>query len=167
MVIIVRNRLISFTRTSPTFVRKKAALTLLRLYRKHPEVIPAAEWALRIVALMDDMDLVRLLSHLDISDLVSDLVRSGCGHLCYKSRNDACPRSPRCICRMLPEGGRPAEQSTEQSCAIIGTSSIGIEQLVVEHEYMATYAYYKVPSPWLQVKLLRLLQYYPPTGEKV
>lgn len=38
------------------------------------------------------------------------------------------------------------------------------QQLVVEHEYSATYAYYKVPSPWLQVKLLRLLQYYPPTG---
>jgi AP-2 complex subunit alpha len=37
-------------------------------------------------------------------------------------------------------------------------------QLVVDHEYTATYEYYKVPSPWLQVKLLRLLQYYPPTG---
>lgn len=45
--------------TSPNFVRKKAALTSLRLYRKHPEVIPAAEWALRIVSLMDDTDLVR------------------------------------------------------------------------------------------------------------
>jgi len=41
-------------------VKKKAALTLLRLYRKHPEVIPAAEWALRIVSLMDDQDLVRI-----------------------------------------------------------------------------------------------------------
>ena len=39
-------------------VKKKAALTLLRLYRKHPDVIPAAEWALRIVAGMDDTDLV-------------------------------------------------------------------------------------------------------------
>ena len=39
-------------------VRKKAALTLLRLYRKHPDVIPAGEWALRIVSIMDDMDLV-------------------------------------------------------------------------------------------------------------
>jgi len=35
---------------------------------------------------------------------------------------------------------------------------------VIEHEYSATYAYYKVPSPWLQVKLLRLLQYYAPSG---
>lgn len=39
-------------------MKKKAALTLLRLYRKHPDVIPAAEWALRIVSIMDDMDLV-------------------------------------------------------------------------------------------------------------
>jgi AP-2 complex subunit alpha len=38
-------------------------------------------------------------------------------------------------------------------------------QLVIEHEYSAAYAYYKVPSPWLQVKLLRLLQYYPPSGK--
>jgi AP-2 complex subunit alpha len=45
-------------RTSQSFVKKKAALTLLRLYRKHPDVIPAAEWALRIVSLMDDNDLV-------------------------------------------------------------------------------------------------------------
>ncbi|KAG6857566.1 hypothetical protein H0H87_000165 [Tephrocybe sp. NHM501043] len=43
--------------TSQTFVKKKAALTLLRLYRKHPNVISAAEWALRIVSIMDDPDL--------------------------------------------------------------------------------------------------------------
>jgi AP-2 complex subunit alpha len=27
------------------------------------------------------------------------------------------------------------------------------------------YIYYKVPNPWMQVKLLRLLQYYPPPGQ--
>ena len=53
-----------FLRTSQSMVKKKAALTLLRLYRKHPEVIPAAEWALRIVAIMDDQDLVRFSNHL-------------------------------------------------------------------------------------------------------
>lgn len=41
-----------------------------------------------------------------------------------------------------------------------------MNRLVIEHEYPAQYAYYKVPSPWLQVKLLRLLQYYPPSGAK-
>jgi len=49
------------------------------------------------------------------------------------------------------------------SCLLRPCSSWRL-QLVVEHEYSATYAYYKVPSPWLQVKLLRLLQYYPPPG---
>jgi hypothetical protein len=45
-------------RVSGTFVKKKAALTLLRLYRKHPEVIPSGDWAERIVSIMDDEDLV-------------------------------------------------------------------------------------------------------------
>jgi AP-2 complex subunit alpha len=51
------------------------------------------------------------------------------------------------------------------SAAIISTDRLLVNpQLVVEHQYAATYSYYKVPSPWLQVKLLRLLQYYPPSG---
>ncbi|KAG5634776.1 hypothetical protein H0H81_000811, partial [Sphagnurus paluster] len=102
--------------TSQTFVKKKAALTLLRLYRKHPDVIPAAEWALRIVAIMDDPDLGVVIC---VTSLVMALAQD---HL------DA-------------------------------------YALVIEHEYSATYAYYKVPSPWLQVKLLRLLQYYPPSED--
>jgi len=38
-------------------------------------------------------------------------------------------------------------------------------QVVLKNEYSSDYVYYKVPVPWLQVKLLRLLQYYPPSGE--
>jgi len=45
-------------RTSLPMIKKKAALTLLRLYRKHPDAIPAEEWALRIISIMDDADLV-------------------------------------------------------------------------------------------------------------
>ncbi|RPD62929.1 Adaptor protein complex AP-2 alpha subunit [Lentinus tigrinus ALCF2SS1-7] len=111
--------------TSENFVRKKAALTLLRLYRKHPDVIPAKEWALRIVSIMDDPDLGVVLS---VTSLVMALAQD---HLdafavCYQKAVDR------------------------------------LNRLVVEHEFAATYAYYKVPIPWLQVKLLRLLQYYPP-----
>ncbi|KZT02709.1 Adaptor protein complex AP-2 alpha subunit [Laetiporus sulphureus 93-53] len=114
--------------TSPNFVRKKAALTLLRLYRKHPDVIPAAEWALRIVSIMDDMDLGVVVC---VTSLVMALAQD---HLdayavCYQKAVDR------------------------------------LNRLVVQHEYQATYAYYKVPTPWLQVKLLRLLQYYPPTED--
>ncbi|KAF8516148.1 adaptin N terminal region-domain-containing protein [Hysterangium stoloniferum] len=114
--------------TSQSFVKKKAALTLLRLYRKHPDVIPATEWALRIISIMDDDDLGVVVS---VTSLVMALAQD---HLdayavCYQKAVDR------------------------------------LNKLVIEHEYSATYAYYKVPSPWLQVKLLRLLQYYPPTGD--
>lgn len=37
-------------------MKKKAALTLLRLYRKHPDVLPVIDWAQRIISIMDDMD---------------------------------------------------------------------------------------------------------------
>ena len=40
-------------------MKKKAALTLLRLFRKHPDVIPVTDWAERIISLMDEYDLVR------------------------------------------------------------------------------------------------------------
>ncbi|KAF7310914.1 hypothetical protein HMN09_00634700 [Mycena chlorophos] len=114
--------------TSQNFVKKKAALTLLRLYRKHPDVIPAAEWALRIVSIMDDEDLGVVVC---VTSLVMALAQD---HL-----------APYAVCY---------------------TKAVDrLHKLVIEHEYSAAYAYYKVPSPWLQVKLLRLLQYYPPSED--
>lgn len=38
---------------------------------------------------------------------------------------------------------------------------------MIEKQYSHEYLYYKVPTPWLQVKLLRLLQYYPPSGQSL
>ncbi|KAI0275065.1 Adaptor protein complex AP-2 alpha subunit [Gloeopeniophorella convolvens] len=114
--------------TSQSMVKKKAALTLLRLYRKHPDVIPAAEWALRIVSIMDDTDLGVVLC---VTTLVMTLAQD---HL-----------EPFAVCY---------QKAVDR-----------LHRLVVEHEYAATYSYYKVPSPWLQVKLLRLLQYYPPSED--
>ncbi|TBU35254.1 Adaptor protein complex AP-2 alpha subunit [Dichomitus squalens] len=114
--------------TSENFVRKKAALTLLRLYRKHPDVIPAKEWALRIVSIMDDSDLGVVLC---VTSLVLALAQD---HL--------------------------------EAFAVAYQKAVDrLNRLVVEHEYSATYGYYKVPIPWLQVKLLRLLQYYPPSED--
>ncbi|KAG6898097.1 hypothetical protein C0992_005424 [Termitomyces sp. T32_za158] len=114
--------------TSQTFVKKKAALTLLRLYRKHADVIPAVEWALRIVSIMDDPDLGVVIC---VTSLVMALAQDNLDAyaMCYTKAVDR------------------------------------LHRLVIEHEYSATYAYYKVPSPWLQVKLLRLLQYYPPSED--
>ncbi|PPQ80802.1 hypothetical protein CVT25_001927 [Psilocybe cyanescens] len=114
--------------TSQNFVKKKAALTLLRLYRKHPEVIPAAEWAARIVSIMDDQDLGVVIC---VTSLAMALAQD---HL--------------------------------DAFAVCYTKAVDrLHRLVIDHEYAATYAYYKVPSPWLQVKLLRMLQYYPPSED--
>ena len=39
-----------------------------------------------------------------------------------------------------------------------------LKRIVVDNEIEPDYLYYKVPCPWIQVKLLRLMQYYPPAG---
>ena len=49
-------------------------------------------------------------------------------------------------------------------CCRTNSAQIGSLQLVIDQQYSREYLYYKVPTPWLQVKLLRLLQYYPPSG---
>ncbi|CDR88083.1 probable alpha-adaptin C [Sporisorium scitamineum] len=110
--------------TSRSFVKKKAALTLLRLYRKHPEVIPAEEWALRIIAIMDD-------DNLGVALAVTSLVMT--------------------MAQDHPEAFASSYQKAVQR----------MHRIVVENDFTAEYVYYKVPIPWLQVKLLRLLQYYP------
>lgn len=40
-----------------------------------------------------------------------------------------------------------------------------LKRVVVDNDIAPDYLYYRVPCPWLQVKLLRLLQYYPPSGK--
>ena len=46
---------------SKGWVKKKAALTLLRLFRKHPDIIPVQDWAERVMNIIDDADIVRRL----------------------------------------------------------------------------------------------------------
>lgn len=40
-----------------------------------------------------------------------------------------------------------------------------LKLIVVDNDYPHDYLYYNVPCPWLQVKLLRLLQYFPPSSK--
>ncbi|GAO46139.1 hypothetical protein G7K_0378-t1 [Saitoella complicata NRRL Y-17804] len=113
--------------TSKPFVKKKAALTLLRLYRKYPGIIQPS-WVERIIAIMDDPDLGVTLS---VSSLVLALV----------------------------------QDSPELWQASLVKAAGRLYRLVVKREYSEEYLYYNVPIPWLQVKLLRLLQYYPPSDD--
>ncbi|GAB7364581.1 hypothetical protein MBLNU230_g5388t1 [Neophaeotheca triangularis] len=113
--------------TSKPFVKKKAALTLLRLYRKVPTVVQP-EWAGRIIAIMDDPDMGVALS---VTSLVMTLARDDPDH--YKE-------------------------------SYVKAAS-RLKAVVVDQEFPHDYLYYKVPCPWLQVKLLRLMQYFPPSED--
>ena len=42
-----------------------------------------------------------------------------------------------------------------------------LKRILIDRDYSLDYIYYKVPTPWLQVKCLRLLQYYPPPGNVI
>ncbi|CAN9094201.1 Adaptor protein complex AP-2 alpha subunit [Alternaria alternata] len=109
---------------SKAFVKKKAALTLLRLYRKHPAIVQH-EWAERIISLMDDPDMGVALS---VTSLVTALV----------------------------------QDNTEQYKGSYIKAANRLKRIVVDNECAEGYFYYKVPCPWILVKLLKLLQYYPP-----
>ncbi|KAI8368286.1 adaptin N terminal region-domain-containing protein [Radiomyces spectabilis] len=111
--------------TSKSFVKKKAALTLLRLFRKHPDVVPVTDWADRIISLMDEYDLGVALS---VTTLVLALAQA------YPMEYAGC--YDRAVHRL--------------------------KRILIDRDYSLDYIYYKVPTPWLQVKCLRLLQYYPP-----
>lgn len=107
-------------------MKKKAALTLLRLYRKFPGIVQQ-EWAERIVSLMDDPDMGVALS---VTSLVMALV----------------------------------QDSPEQYRGSYVKAARRLRRIIIDKDVAPDYIYYKVPCPWIQVKLLRLLQYYPPSG---
>ncbi|MCJ1459382.1 hypothetical protein MMC28_009759 [Mycoblastus sanguinarius] len=115
------------TPTSKSFVKKKAALTLLRLYRKYPGIVQQ-EWAERIISLMDDPDMGVCLS---VTSLVMAL----------------------------------AQDQPDQYKGAYVKAAQRLKRIVVDNDIAPDYLYYKVPCPWIQVKMLRLMQYYPPSED--
>lgn len=105
-------------------VRKKAALCLLRLFRKNPDVVNVDGWSDRMTQLLDERDLGVLTS---VMSLLVALVSNN--HDAYWS----C--LPKCV-KVL-------------------------ERLARNHDVPPEYTYYGIPSPWLQVKTMRALQYFP------
>uniref|UniRef100_A0A5B7AVA0 AP-2 complex subunit alpha n=1 Tax=Davidia involucrata TaxID=16924 RepID=A0A5B7AVA0_DAVIN len=105
-------------------VRKKAALCLLRLYRKNPDVVNVDGWSDRMAQLLDERDLGVLTSSMS---LLVALVSNN--HDSYWS--------------CLPK------------CVKI------LERLARNQDVPQEYTYYGIPSPWLQVKTMRVLQYFP------
>ncbi|KAI3679442.1 hypothetical protein L2E82_51353 [Cichorium intybus] len=105
-------------------VRKKAALCLLRLFRKNSDVVNVDGWSDRMAQLLDERDLGVLTSSMSLFvALVSN------NHEAYWS--------------CLPK------------CVKI------LERLARNQDIPQEYTYYGIPSPWLQVKTMRALQYFP------
>ncbi|CAL9752652.1 unnamed protein product [Musa acuminata subsp. burmannicoides] len=105
-------------------VRKKAALCLLRLYRKNPDVVNIDGWSDRMSQLLDERDLGVLTSVMSLFvALVSNNVEAYWNCL------------PKCV-KILERLGRNQDVPQE-------------------------YTYHGIPSPWIQVKTMRALQYFP------
>lgn len=105
-------------------MRKKAALTLLRLYRKYPEILPPDAWAGRVIALLNGKDLGVITSVMSL------------------------------ILGMVEKDPKAYAEAVQKVIRLL-------VKLVLNREYSNNYLYYGIPAPWLQVKLLQLLQYYP------
>ncbi|KAH6793588.1 Adaptor protein complex AP-2 [Perilla frutescens var. hirtella] len=105
-------------------VRKKAALCLLRLFRKNPDVVNVDGWSDRMAQLLDERDLGVLTSSMS---LLVALVSNN--HEAYWSCLPKCVKT--------------------------------LERLARNQDVPQEYTYYGIPSPWLQVKTMRALQYFP------
>ncbi|PKA56037.1 AP-2 complex subunit alpha-2 [Apostasia shenzhenica] len=105
-------------------VRKKAALCLLRLFRKNPDVVNIDGWSDRMAQLLDERDLGVLTSAMSL--LVS-----------------------------LVSNNADAYWNCVPKCVKV------LERLARNHDVPQEYTYYGIPSPWLQVKTMRALQYFP------
>ena len=57
-----------------------------------------------------------------------------------------------------------AQDNMDQYKGAYTKAAARLKRIIVDGEYSSDYLYYKVPCPWIQVKLLRLLQYFPPSG---
>ena len=105
-------------------VRKKAALALLRLFRRNKEILVPETFSRQLADLLDERDLGILSGVLSL--LTGIVAHDSAGY----------------------------EVCIPKVCAVI-------TRLARNKDIPADYQYYLLPSPWLQVKCLRALQYFP------
>lgn len=115
---------------TPWNVRKKAALALLRLFRKSPESVPQeSDFRSMTIALLEDEDL-------GIAVSVASLLLGIVSH--HTTGYEELPAKAIFV----------------------------LARLAFSKDRTSPYKYYLTISPWLQVKLLRILQYFPPPTDK-
>lgn len=115
---------------SRSFVRKKAALCLLRLFRKNPECVSSeGGFPGQLLSVLDDPSLGVVLSVMGL--LLGIASHSIIGY----------------------------EEAPAKAIYLLA-------KVAFSKERKSVYRYYLTLCPWLQVKLLRLLQYFPPPTDK-
>jgi AP-2 complex subunit alpha len=57
-----------------------------------------------------------------------------------------------------------AQDNSDQYKGAYVKAAARLKRILVDGDFSNDYLYYKVPCPWIQVKLLRLLQYFSPSG---
>ena len=105
-------------------VRKKAALALLRLFRRNREILLPETFAQKMLNLLDERDLGILTG---VISLLTGIVSHD-----YRGYEACIPK----VCDVM-------------------------KRLARNKDVPLDYLYYALPSPWLQVKCMRVLQYYP------
>jgi AP-2 complex subunit alpha len=110
--------------TARFVVRKKAALCLLRLYKKDKDMLNSDVWGDTIYNLLDERDLGLLLS---VMPLLEQLISDG-------------------VCEF-------------QGCFRKLVNNV-LERLASKQEIPPEYMYYGIPSPWLQVRVMRVLPHF-------
>jgi len=109
------------------YLKRKAAICLLRLFRKDNETLQLEQWKQRMCHLFQDKDI--------------GFVTSLCGF----------------FLAILEQGAHPAQAWVDVLPMVIGA----LHGLVGGGDCPDHYEYYRVPAPWLQTKLLRILQFFP------
>lgn len=112
-------------------VRKKACLTLLRLYRRNRDIVQMDGFVPQIIQQIDERDLGVLTA---LMSLVQALVAD-------------------------------PESDLEEYAPCVPKLTRVLERLVTGQDVSQDYTYYGIPSPWLQMKVMRVLQYFPPTED--
>lgn len=119
-----------FSGQTRAVIRKKAALALLRLFRKNPDIIPDdPEFPNRMLTLLDDGNIGVLTS-------VASLLLGVC-----------------------------AASTKGYEAAPAKIVSILTKICFADARNKSVYKYYNTICPWLQVKLLKILQYFPPSSD--
>ena len=113
------------------FVRKKAVLCLLRIYRKYREKFNAADWVQPALSLFNQKYL-----SLGFLSAVCSFVLGIVGYF-------------------------PPSTYEEIISKVVKL----LHKLVISKDCSQDYLYYSTPNPWLQVKLLKILQEFPPPAD--